>query len=638
MLATLPTSSASATTGGTVTYASQNLTGGSGIDLGGITCVSSGNCVAVGVAAGSPYGALIDTLSNGSWTATNLNNQGFIYPELTGIWCASMTSCIAVGGQGPLGGSVTGDTPLVETLNAGSWSGNISDLAPSDAVNATFTSISCVNITTCVAAGSYSDSSGDTHALFDALSGSTWTQMTPSDPDGANSLQIEALRCFSLTSCVAVGSWGSNGTSTDGLAETLSGSTWTVTKLPAGEDLRGLSCASSTSCLAVGSNGTITTSLAGITETLSGSTWTTGTVAGAGDGGTANGLAGVSCPTSLTSCVAIGSWRPPNSGTDPDTLIETLSAGTWTPQVLTNNGNLYPSSISCPTLTSCVGAGQASIAGSGGPASVPAVVTGLTHGYWLVGSDGGIFNFGSATFQGSTGNLKLNRPVVGITPTLSDNGYWLVASDGGIFAFNAPFVGSLPGLGFAPAGTTGGKHLNAPIVAMVPAPSGAGYFMVASDGGVFAFNAKFAGSCPALAGGCSGTAVGVAPDHSGNGYWLVTATGHVYSFGDAPTLGSPGPQSSNITSIVRTHDGNGYWILDANGTVFAYGDATSFGSLPAGATSASDPATAVFATSDGGGYWVSTAKGKVYDFGDAPSDGDMSATNLNGPIIAATGY
>ena len=37
-----------------------------------------------------------------------------------------------------------------------------------------------------------------------------------------------------------------------------------------------------------------------------------------------------------------------------------------------------------------------------------------TNGYWLVGSDGGIFSFGQAQFYGSTGSLKLQRPVVGI--------------------------------------------------------------------------------------------------------------------------------------------------------------------------------------------------------------------------------
>jgi hypothetical protein len=65
------------------------------------------------------------------------------------------------------------------------------------------------------------------------------------------------------------------------------------------------------------------------------------------------------------------------------------------------------------------------------------------RGYWLVGADGGIFAFGDAVFDGSTGALKLNQPVVGIAPFGNDAGYWLVAKDGGIFAFGgAPFLGS----------------------------------------------------------------------------------------------------------------------------------------------------------------------------------------------------
>ncbi len=260
-----------------------------------------------------------------------------------------------------------------------------------------------------------------------------------------------------------------------------------------------------------------------------------------------------------------------------------------------------------------------------------------SHGYWLVGSDGGIFTFGSANFYGSTGNIRLQRPVVGITPTQNKAGYWLVASDGGIFAFgNAGFYGSIPGQGLHPAGSGLQPSLNAPIVAMVPSADGGGYFMVASDGGVFAFgDARFSGSCPGI-GGCSGAAVAVVPDASGNGYWLVTQTGHVYAFGDAPAYGAPGPQAAAVTSAVRTSDGNGYYILLADGTVYAYGDAVGRGS-PSG-VGGLDPASAIFTDSGGGGYWVATSMGAVYTFGDAPNDGSMAGTALNGSIIAATGF
>ena len=295
------------------------------------------------------------------------------------------------------------------------------------------------------------------------------------------------------------------------------------------------------------------------------------------------------------------------SGTPTGTVTFTIGA-----TALCTTGALVDGSASCSTSTAPEGtdtvtgsySGSSGFTASSGTTTLvvsasPAATTTTTptptptpaaqHGYWLVGSDGGIFSFGAAQFYGSTGALTLQRPVVGITPTADDGGYWLVASDGGIFSFgNAGFYGSIPGLGLAPAGSTNPKRLNAPIVGMVPSADGAGYFMVASDGGVFAFgDAKFEGSCPGI-GGCSGAAVAVMPDASGNGYWLVTATGHVYAFGDAVNYGAPGPQPVPVTAAVRTKDGAGYWLLFANGVVAPYGDAANLGG-PAGAVGGLEP-------------------------------------------------
>jgi hypothetical protein len=56
-------------------------------------------------------------------------------------------------------------------------------------------------------------------------------------------------------------------------------------------------------------------------------------------------------------------------------------------------------------------------------------------------------------------------------------GYWLVASDGGIFAFgDAQFHGSM-----------GGQHLNHPVKGMAASPTGLWYWLVSEDGGVFTF-------------------------------------------------------------------------------------------------------------------------------------------------------
>ncbi len=57
---------------------------------------------------------------------------------------------------------------------------------------------------------------------------------------------------------------------------------------------------------------------------------------------------------------------------------------------------------------------------------------------------------------GRPGRLTLNKPIVGVAATPDGKGYWLVASDGGIFAFgDAAFYGS-----------TGALTLNKPIVGM----------------------------------------------------------------------------------------------------------------------------------------------------------------------------
>ncbi len=37
------------------------------------------------------------------------------------------------------------------------------------------------------------------------------------------------------------------------------------------------------------------------------------------------------------------------------------------------------------------------------------------NGYWLVAADGGIFTYGDANFYGSTGSLRLNKPIVGMS-------------------------------------------------------------------------------------------------------------------------------------------------------------------------------------------------------------------------------
>jgi hypothetical protein len=101
-----------------------------------------------------------------------------------------------------------------------------------------------------------------------------------------------------------------------------------------------------------------------------------------------------------------------------------------------------------------------------------------------------------------------------IASSATGGGYWVVATDGGIFAYgDAGFFGS-----------TGSMHLNRPVVGMAATPTGKGYWLVASDGGIFAFgDAGFFGSTGSMQ--LNRPVVGMASTPTGRGYWLVASDG-----------------------------------------------------------------------------------------------------------------
>jgi hypothetical protein len=277
---------------------------------------------------------------------------------------------------------------------------------PAGASNTVLSDVSCPSLVSCMAVGSYVDSSGVTEPLAEHWNGTLWTIQHVSIPAGGGALS--GLSCSSASSCMAVGT--SAGAM---LAERWNGTAWSPTPGPAGSGaLSGVSCSTASACTAVGDatvgwNGTTWTlepspPLAPLLAPLGVSCTDAGNCIGVGSRDTHvcspwrcwwgvivaaaaqwNGTAwsalpavaatgyldSISCP-SAAACTAVGSAN----GNPRGTLVEQWDGSAWTSQSSWNPPGVL-SGVSCSTATQCTAVGSA---GSG------ALAEGLSGGTWSV--------------------------------------------------------------------------------------------------------------------------------------------------------------------------------------------------------------------------------------------------------------
>jgi hypothetical protein len=189
----------------------------------------------------------------------------------------------------------------------------------------------------------------------------------------------------------------------------------------------------------------------------------------------------------------------------------------------------------------------------------------ISRNAWAVSPNGRVYTAGGysgppANHYGDASSLPLNKPIVGMSPTSTGQGYWLVASDGGIFTYgDARFHGS-----------TGALRLNKPIVGMSVTPTGNGYWLVATDGGIFSFgDARFHGSTGNIR--LNRPISGMTATPSGNGYWMVADDGGIFTFGDAAFRGSTGSQRLSAPIAGMIPRGAGYILIGQDGQLYPFG-------------------------------------------------------------------
>jgi hypothetical protein len=380
-------------------------------ELTGVTCLSSGDCWAVGwYTAGGVSQTLTEQDTGSGWavvsspdTSSGQNNY------LEGVACASASDCVAVG-------SWAAHTLIEQNTGSGWAIVSSPDSSVGDLLNA----VTCPNTSNCLAVGfSYAGIADQT--LVEQNTGSGWAIVTsPNTPGGDNDLL--GVTCVGASDCWAVGDVY-NGSAFQTLVLQNAGSGWSLVSSPnngVNNSLSGVTCESSSDCWAVGQSAT-GTDVQALIEQNTGSGWS---VVASADSGQSDILAAVSCPAA-GDCLAVGLYgngsvpftrpfQPPPSG-----LTATLIEQTYQP-----TGDAYtpltPFRI-CDTRqgtgTECSGSSGDDLLGQG--QTMTFLVSSVTVGGESVPSGAQSVVLNVTAISGTAGTFLTVFPAGSLVPTAS---------------------------------------------------------------------------------------------------------------------------------------------------------------------------------------------------------------------------
>jgi hypothetical protein len=303
-----------------------NAAASPGATITSVACPSTTECVAVGGytdTSGGGQGLLL-TGAGTSWTPADApvpaNAAAGPRAYIFSVACPSTDKCAAAGEYTDSSGNNQG---LLVTRTGTSWAATEASLPAGAAASpgAVLLSVACSSATVCIAAGSYYDSSETSQGLLLTGSGNSWTPAeapVPANADPGNpGSTLDSITCAAGSSCVATGSYDDSSGTLQRVLLTGSGTSWTATEapMPAGASsdprptIQSVACPATTRCVAVGSYYDTSDHPHGLVLTGSGATWTPveGPLPAGAAAGAAATISSLACP-SPTTCTAGGSY------------------------------------------------------------------------------------------------------------------------------------------------------------------------------------------------------------------------------------------------------------------------------------------------------------------------------------------
>jgi hypothetical protein len=344
-----------------------------GVDLLGVSCPSSGLCVAFGRGAGAQVTVTSTDPAKGAkakWVAHTVSSFGSQGPN--GISCPTTTLCVAAGSDN---GGISAVWTSTDPTSAATATWTLHEVGST--VGSDFESVSCAGAAVCAAVGAIGQAATSTDAssgagaswhdatittdeiadvscassaLCDAidLTGNVFTSTNPANasPTWTEKASVltggDTISCLA-SFCIATGGMSKADSTTD--PGDAASATWTTTGYTAASEIDGISCPSSSFCAAADSAGNVLTSTDPANKSA---TWKATNVNSgiATNPGGSYFLEDIACP-SASLCVAVDNVGNVLTSTDPDS-----GSPTWTAAKADNAGGF--TAITCPSPALCV--------------------------------------------------------------------------------------------------------------------------------------------------------------------------------------------------------------------------------------------------------------------------------------------